>query len=161
MDRIISKRLGKATIGFKAGQKDISDRDEKNFLLSQVEPEDLVEFGIIPEFVGRFNSISHCAELDTEDLVKILTEPKNAIIKQYQQLFKEEGIDLEFTPEALRSIAEKAKKTGTGARALRMIVENLLRDLMFETPSDPSVKEIIIEKDTVEEEKDPIIKRSA
>ncbi|HEU64710.1 hypothetical protein LCGC14_1989090 [marine sediment metagenome] len=161
LDKMIAKRLGKETIGFKAGEVKTFDRQELNYLLSQVEPADLIEFGLIPEFVGRFNSIANCNELTDDDLVNILTEPKNAIIKQYIQLFKEEGVDLQFTKEALISIAKKAKTSKTGARALRMIVENLLRDLMFETPSDPSIKEILIEKDTIDNKKEPIIKRSA
>ncbi|NGX33991.1 MAG: ATP-dependent Clp protease ATP-binding subunit ClpX [Candidatus Anoxychlamydiales bacterium] len=161
LDKMIAKRLGKETIGFKAGEVKTFDRQEMNYLLSQVEPEDLVEFGLIPEFVGRFNSIASCNELTADDLVDILTKPKNAIIKQYIQLFKDEGVDLQFTKDALISIAKKAKKSKTGARALRMIVENLLRDLMFETPSDPSIKEILIEKETIDNEKEPIIKRSA
>jgi ATP-dependent Clp protease ATP-binding subunit ClpX len=156
LDKLIAKRLGKTVIGFKPSEKDIK---EKSFLLSQVEPEDLIEFGLIPEFVGRFNSISNCSDLSVEDLVNILTKPKNAIIKQYIFLFKEEGVDLKFSDDALMAIAEKAKETTTGARALRMIVENLLRDLMFEVPSDPTIKEILIEKETIEENKDPIIKR--
>ena len=161
LDKMIAKRLGKETIGFKAGEVKTFDRQELNYLLSQVEPADLIEFGLIPEFVGRFNSIANCNELTDDDLVNILTEPKNAIIKQYIQLFKEEGVDLQFTKEALISIAKKAKTSKTGARALRMIVENLLRDLMFETPSDPSIKEILIEKETIDNKKEPIIKRSA
>ncbi len=161
LDKMIAKRLGKETIGFKAGEEKTFDRNEINYLLSQVEPADLIEFGLIPEFVGRFNSIANCNELTDDDLVDILTKPKNAIIKQYIQLFKEEGVDLHFTKDALISIAKKAKTSKTGARALRMIVENLLRDLMFETPSDPSIKEIVIEKDTIDNKKEPIIKRSA
>jgi len=161
LDKMIAKRLGKETIGFKAGEEKAFDRTEMNYLLSHVEPEDLIEFGLIPEFVGRFNSIANCNEMTEEDLVDILTKPKNAIINQYIQLFKEENINLQFTKEALIAIAKKAKKTKTGARALRMIVENLLRDLMFESPSDPSIKEITIDKETVEDKKEPIIKRSA
>lgn len=160
LDKIIAKRLGKATIGFKASETHVLDREEISYLLSNVEPEDLIEFGLIPEFVGRFNSIANCNELTAQDLVKILTEPKNAIIKQYIQLFKEEGVDLKFTDSALEAIAKKAHQTKTGARALRMIVENLLLNLMFETPSDPTIKEIIIEKESIEENKEPIIIRS-
>ncbi len=160
LDKIIAKRLGKGTIGFKTEEGKSVDKTETNYLLSQVEPEDLVEFGLIPEFIGRFNSIANCNELTIEDLVKILTEPKNSIINQYVQLFKDEDVDLKFTKEALQAIADKAKKTTTGARALRMIVENLLRDLMFETPSDPTIKEILIEKETIIDQKPPIIKRS-
>ena len=161
LDKMIARRLGKETIGFKAGEEKTFDRNEINYLLAQVEPADLIEFGLIPEFVGRFNSIANCNELTDDDLVDILTKPKNAIIKQYIQLFKEEDVDLQFTKDALISIAKKAKTSKTGARALRMIVENLLRDLMFETPSDPSIKEILIEKETIDNKKEPIIKRSA
>ncbi len=150
LDKMISKRLGKSTIGFDASSKRSLDAHETNFLLSKVESEDLVSFGMIPEFVGRFNSIANCNELTTEDLVDILIRPKNAIIKQYIALFAEENVKLDFTEEALQAMAEKAKATGTGARALRMIAEGLLRDLMFDVPSDPTIKEIIIDKDAVE-----------
>lgn len=149
LDKMIAKRLGKSTIGFDASKKAI-DTQDSNYLLSKVESEDLVSFGMIPEFVGRFNSISNCNELTTEDLVEILVKPKNAIIKQYQALFAEENVKLEFSEGALRAMGEKAKETGTGARALRMITEGLLRDLMFDVPSDPTIKEIIIDRDTVE-----------
>jgi ATP-dependent Clp protease ATP-binding subunit ClpX len=130
-----------------------------NYLLSKVEPEDLIQFGMIPEFVGRFNSIANCNELTTEDLVEILIKPKNAITKQYQHLFAEEHVSLRFTDDALRAMAEKAKETGTGARALRMIVENLLMDLMFDVPSDPSIKEVVVDKESVLRQKAPEIIR--
>jgi ATP-dependent Clp protease ATP-binding subunit ClpX len=159
LDKIIARRLGKSTIGFASGKKKYDPEHERNFLLSQVEPEDLIEYGLIPEFVGRFNSIASCNELTKADLIHILTEPKNAIIKQYIALFKEEGVELAFTSEALEAIADKAKETGTGARALRMIAENLLRDLMFEVPSDPTIKEIKIEKETITENALPKIRR--
>jgi ATP-dependent Clp protease ATP-binding subunit ClpX len=112
LDRIVAKRLGKSTIGFDLAQSTSVDLQETNYLLSKVEPEDLVEFGMIPEFVGRFNSIANCNELTVDDLVNILIEPKNAIIKQYTQLFTEEKVKLHFTEDALRAIAEKAKGTG-------------------------------------------------
>jgi len=159
LDKIIAKRLGKSTIGFDADDVTAFDSQETNYLLSKVETEDLVEFGMIPEFVGRFNSIANCNELTIEDLVDILTEPKDAIIKQYIQLFEEENVKLHFTEEALRAMAEKAKETGTGARALRMIVESLLLDTMYEIPSDPTVKEVIVEKDCVTKKVPPILKR--
>ncbi len=149
LDKQIAKRLGKSTIGFDSANKRVFNADETNYLLSQVEPEDLIAFGMIPEFVGRFNSLANCNELTEHDLVDILTKPKNAIIKQYKQLFTEENVQLEFTQEALLAMAKKAKETGTGARALRMITETLLRDLMFEVPSDPSIKEIIIDQDAI------------
>jgi ATP-dependent Clp protease ATP-binding subunit ClpX len=158
LDKIVAKRLGKSTIGFDAAKSRSFDAQETNYLLSKVEPEDLIQFGMIPEFVGRFNSIANCNELTTEDLVEILTQPKNAIIKQYAQLFAEENVKLAFAPDALRAMAEKAKETGTGARALRMIVENLLLDLMFEVPSNPSIKEILIEKACITADQPPLIK---
>jgi ATP-dependent Clp protease ATP-binding subunit ClpX len=151
LDKIVAKRLGKSSIGFDAGESRAFDPTETNYLLSKVEPEDLISFGMIPEFVGRFNSIANCNELTVDDLVEILVKPKNAIVKQYQQLFAEENVLLTFSEDSLRSMALKAKSTGTGARALRMIVENLLLDLMFDVPSDPTIKEIIIDKACLEE----------
>ncbi len=161
LDKIVAKRLGKTTIGFDAADAKVFDPHETNYLLSKVEPEDLIQFGMIPEFVGRFNSIANCNELTVEDLVDILTRPKNAIIKQYNQLFEEENVSLVFTEDALRAIAEKAKETGTGARALRMIVESMLLNLMFEVPSDPTIKEIIVDRAAVVDKMPPQIKRSA
>jgi ATP-dependent Clp protease ATP-binding subunit ClpX len=159
LDKIISKRLGKSTIGFDAATKKAIDAHETNYLLSKVEPEDLISFGMIPEFVGRFNSIANCNELTTQDLVEILVKPKNAVIKQYVALFAEEGVKLTFTEGALQAMAEKAKETGTGARALRMIAESLLRDLMFEVPSDPSIKEVIVDRENIKDGVPPRIIR--
>ncbi len=159
LEKMIAKRLGKTTIGFDASEATTFDTTEVNYLLSKVEPEDLIEFGMIPEFVGRFNSIANCNELDIEDLVSILTTPKNAIIKQYQHLFSEEDVLLDFTSDSLRAMAEKAKATGTGARALRMIVESLLLDLMFDSPSDPTIHKITIDKECLTEKKPPVIQR--
>ena len=161
LDKIVAKRLGKSTIGFDTAAKRAFDTNETNYFLSKVEPEDLISFGIIPEFVGRFNSIANCNELTTENLVEILTKPKNAIIKQYQALFEEENVKLEFTEDALLAMAQRAKDTGTGARALRMIAENMLRDLMFEVPSDPTIREIIIDKDCITDKKQPRITRAS
>ena len=157
LEKMIAKRLGKTTIGFDASDSAVLDTHEVNYLLSKVEPEDLIEFGMIPEFVGRFNSIANCNELDIEDLIEILTAPKDAIIKQYIHLFSEEDIELEFTTGSLKAIAEKAKATGTGARALRMIVETILLELMFEAPSDPTIHKIIIDEKCVTEKKPPTI----
>ena len=136
------------------------DHQQKSELLAQVEPEDLIQFGMIPEFVGRFHAIANCNELTVDDLVLILREPKDAIIKQYTAMFEAEGVKLSFTDEALQAVAEKAIEAGTGARALRMILENVMRDLMYEIPSDDTVQEIIIDKDTVTEKKPPHIKHS-
>lgn len=159
LDQIVAKRLGKSTIGFSERKKG-EDLQNKDYLLSLTEPQDLVQFGLIPEFIGRFNCIVNSNELKKEDLVKILTEPKNALIKQYQSMFAQENVTLEFTKGALDAIAEQAIKAKTGARALRMILENLLRNLMFDIPSDDKVTDVLIEEDTVRHKKDPVIKRS-
>lgn len=159
LDKIVSKRLGKGTIGFASNSKSMTAQEEKNYLLSKVEPEDLVQFGLIPEFIGRFNGIAHCTELSTEELVRVLTEPKNAVIAQYASIFELEGIELTFEPEALTAIAEQAKKLATGARALRMIVEGILLDLMYEAPSDPTISEIRITKACAEKKAGPEIIR--
>lgn len=160
LDKLIAKRLGKGVIGFDTSHKQAFDATETNYLLSKVETEDLVQFGLIPEFVGRFNSIANCNELTLEDLVEILTKPKGAVIQQYIGLFAEDGVELSFTEDSLRAIAAKAKKSDTGARALRMIVENLLMDLMYEVPSDPTIKQVVIQEDCVNDEKPPTMKHS-
>lgn len=159
LDKIIEKRLGKGTIGFGHDHKKSHDQKDLDHYLSLVETEDLINFGIIPEFIGRFNSFANCNDLTKEDLVRILTQPKNAIIKQYISLFKDDDVNLVFEPESLTMIAKKAKDAGTGARALRMIVESSLMQLMYDTPSDPTIKEIVITKEVIEEKKDPIIMR--
>jgi len=160
MDKIIAKRLGKTSIGFNMVDKEFIDQTEKSRLLAKAEPEDFIQFGMIPEFIGRFNSIANCNELSLEDLITVLTEPRNAVIKQFTAMFEMEGVKLQFTEEALHAIAQKAKDAGTGARALRMILEKMMRDVMFDTPSDDTIAEIIIEKETVLEQKLPIVKRS-
>lgn len=159
LEKVIAKRLGRSTIGFESADKEVIDPNEKSLLLSKVEPEDLVQFGMIPEFVGRFNSIANCNELAKEDLISILTEPKNAIIKQFLAMFEMEGVKLHFTDEALAAIAQRAISAGTGARALRLILETTMRELMFEVPSDETITEIIVEKETITDKKPPIIKR--
>lgn len=160
LENIIAKRLGRSTIGFNIAEKEQIDPTQKNMLLAKVEPEDFIQFGMIPEFIGRFNSIANCNELKLEDLVVILTEPKNALIKQFTALFEMEGVKLTFTPEALYAIAQRGLDAGTGARALRMILEKILRELMFEVPSDRTIEEVIIDKDAVSSGGQPIIKRS-
>lgn len=157
LDKVIAKRLGKSTIGFNVGEKEAIDPKQKSLILSKAEPEDFIQFGMIPEFIGRFNSIANCNELSTEDLVKILKDPKDAVSKQYQALFAMEGVKLEFTDGALHAIAKKAMDAGTGARALRMIIENLMRDLMFEVPTDPTITEIIVDEEAVLEKKPKVV----
>lgn len=160
LDKIIAKRLGKGTIGFSSGEREVIDPTQRSLLLSKAEPEDFIQFGMIPEFVGRFNSIANCNELTVEDLKSILTEPKNAVIKQFMAMFEMEGVKLQFTEDALEAIAKKAMDAGTGARALRMILENMMRETMFEVPSDNTISEILIDKEIVTTRKEPVIKRS-
>jgi len=148
LDRIVRRRLGKGTIGF--GGKDTKQQPESiGEVLSMVEPEDLIEYGMIPEFVGRMAVIESVFELSERDQVRILTEPKNALIKQYQKLFKMEGVKLTFAKPALTEIARKAVQKGTGARGLRAILEDLMKEIMFEVPSRPEVEECTITKDVV------------
>lgn len=161
LEKVIAKRLGKGTIGFDHTNKEVIDTTHKGLLFSKVEPEDLVQFGMIPEFVGRFHSIANCNELTVSDLVNILTEPKNAIIKQFVAMLDMEGVKLEFTPEAIAAIADRAINAGTGARALRLILENLMRDLMYDVPSDNTISEILIDETSVKEGTLPQIKRNA
>lgn len=160
LEKIVARRLGKTSIGFVTDQKDTIDATKKSELLQRVEPEDLVQFGMIPEFVGRFNSIANCNELTLNDMVSILTEPKNAIMKQYTRMFELEGVKLHFSDDALNAIAERAMEVSTGARALRMILENLMRDLMFDVPSDNTVAEIVIDREAVLGTKLPQIRRT-
>lgn len=155
LDKIIAKRLGRTTIGF-SEETDLAVTN-RDHLLAKVETEDLIAFGMIPEFIGRFNCIVNCEELTLDELVEILTEPANAIVKQYTELFEEENVKLIFEKGALYAIAQKAKQAKTGARALGMILEDLLRDLMFEIPSDPTVEAIRIEEDTITQNKPPVI----
>lgn len=159
MEKIVAKRLGKSTIGFNVGEKAVIDHTQKSQLLAKAEPEDFIHFGMIPEFIGRFNNIANCNELEVGDLVTILTEPKNAIIKQYIKMFEMEGVKLSFNDDTLQAIAQRAMDAGTGARALRMILESLMRNLMFDIPSDSSVEQIIVEKECVTEGKEPTIIR--
>jgi ATP-dependent Clp protease ATP-binding subunit ClpX len=158
LEKIIAKRLGRSTIGFNADDKEVAIH-EKSALFSKIEPEDFIQFGMIPEFVGRFNCIANCAELSESDLVRILVEPKNAVVKQFQALFDLEKVQLDFSNSALEAIAHRAHEAGTGARALRMILESTMQDLMFEVPSDPTIKKIFIDKDVILDGKLPEIVR--
>lgn len=158
LEQIISKRLGRTTIGFGHEMKAALDPNLKGQLFSKVEMEDFIHFGMIPEFIGRFNSIANCDELTVSDLQNILTQPKNAVVRQYKNIFAMEDVTLDFTEEALKGIAEQAVKAGTGARALRMILENLVNDLMFEVPSNPSIAGVTIDEEVVAQQKPPILR---
>jgi ATP-dependent Clp protease ATP-binding subunit ClpX len=151
LENIIKKRLGKKLIGFGSelsGQ--IDQKAEYSNIIEQVIPEDLIEFGMIPEFVGRLPVITSLSALDEDALVDILTKPKNALCKQYQKLFEMEDAQLEFTEDALRALAKKALKYDTGARALRSIAEELMIDLMYQLPEEPKPAKYIITRDIIE-----------
>lgn len=156
LEKIISQRLDKKTIGFVA---DITGKEERDIgeILRNVQPEDLIKFGMIPEFVGRIPVISTLNELDEEVLIAILTEPKNALVKQYQALMKMEGVELSFSSDALKAIAEEAMKRKSGARGLRSIMENIMLDIMYEIPDMDSVKECVISQDVILKGKPPMI----
>ncbi len=149
LDKIVADRIGKKGIGFNAELTKKVDEDE-DFLMSKVMPQDLHKFGMIPEFVGRIPVITATHELREDDLVRILTEPKNAIVKQYKRMFELEGVDLEFEPESLREIARLALKRNTGARGLRAICEATLQDTMFDIPSDLDVTKVTVTKEAVD-----------
>ncbi|MDN5364714.1 MAG: ATP-dependent Clp protease ATP-binding subunit ClpX [Eubacteriales bacterium] len=156
IEKIIQNRIGKKTLGFGA---EIKSKQEKNTgdILKHILPEDLLKFGLIPEFVGRLPVIVTLEPLDEDALVRILTEPRNALVKQYQKLFELEGITLEFKPEALRAIAREALKRNTGARGLRAIIEDIMMDVMYEAPSRPDLSKVVITEDVVLKKEPPIL----
>lgn len=149
-------RLGKKTIGFGSNSK-VEEVNQGDYL-SRVLPEDLVRFGLIPEFIGRVPVIATLEPLDEEALVRILTEPKNALVKQYSAMLKLDNIDLEFTPEALREIAKKAIERKTGARGLRAIVEEIMLDVMYELPSRSDLTSCVIHEKCVTDNEAPYLK---
>ncbi|HHO69999.1 MAG TPA: ATP-dependent Clp protease ATP-binding subunit ClpX, partial [Halothiobacillus sp.] len=145
LDRIIRQRTEKGGIGFSAEVKSQDDKRGLDELYAQIESEDLVRYGLIPEFIGRLPVIVTLSELDEDALVQVLTKPKNALIKQYIRLFEMEGVDLEFREDALREIARQAIKRKTGARGLRTIVEHVLLDTMYEVPSEQNVSKVVVD----------------
>lgn len=156
LEDIIKRRLGKGSIGFGAEIKSVKDMTLGE-ILSHVQPEDLIKFGFIPEFVGRLPVVATLDELSVDDLVRILVEPKNAIIKQYQKLFEMEGVELTFTEGALRLIAQEAYRRKTGARGLRSIIEEIMVDIMYELPSLTDVKECVVTEEVVLKKERPIL----
>lgn len=153
LENIIKERLGKKVIGFGANNEDLSDDQ----ILHRVIPEDLLKFGMIPEFIGRIPIIQTLDKLSASDLVHILTQPKNALVKQYQALMKMDGIALEFTPDSLTAIAEEAIKRQTGARGLRSIIEKAMQKTMFDLPSRKDVAKVVVTSDTIKSGKQPQI----
>lgn len=158
LDKVIRQRTEKTGIGFNA---DVKAADESSIteLFREVEVEDLIKFGLIPELIGRLPVIASLEELDEAALVQILTEPKNALVKQYQYLFNMEGVKLSFEPDALTAIAKRAMTRKTGARGLRSIIENALMDTMYELPSMTDVSEVIVTKDVIEQGDKPTVKK--
>ena len=154
IETIVKNRLGEKTIGFGKNNKKI---DEDASIMQQIIPEDLLKFGLIPEFIGRLPVTTALEKLTTEDLVRILTEPKNALVKQYQKLLSYDDTDLSFDADALNAIADKAIARNTGARGLRSIIEDVMMDVMFDIPSDESIEKVIVTKDSVEGSGKPII----
>ena len=148
LDKLINDRIGKKTIGFGAKIESAKEID-KTKVFSELLPQDLLKFGLIPEFVGRLPIVATLQDLDREALIKIVTEPKNALVKQYKKLFELDGVELEFQDEALEAIVDKAIERKTGARGLRAILEDIMRDIMFDIPSNPDIEKCIITKDTV------------
>ena len=154
IENIVKERLGDKTIGFGTDTGELQDVNEKN-ILQHVIPEDLLKFGLIPEFIGRLPVLTALQKLDEDDLVRILTEPKNALVKQYQELIRLDGSQLQFTDGALRAMAQLAIKRNTGARGLRSIIEDVMRDVMFDLPSRDDVAKVVIDKRCVENHGEP------
>ena len=155
LDQIIRQRVGKKALGFTANieQEEVNEQD----IFSQVMPEDMLKFGMIPEFIGRLPVFTSVAQLDREALVAVLTEPKNALVRQYQKLFDLDGVELEFTPDALEAVAEQAILRGTGARGLRAIMEEVLLSVMYDVPSREDVARVVINKEVVGKHVNPTL----
>ena len=148
LDKLINDRIGKKSIGF--GAKIESSKEiDKSKVFSELLPQDLLKFGLIPEFVGRLPIVATLQDLDRKSLIQIVTKPRNALVKQYKKLFELDNVELEFQDEALNAIVDKAIERKTGARGLRAILEDIMRDIMFEIPSNPNIEKCIITKETV------------
>ncbi|KRM44458.1 ATP-dependent Clp protease ATP-binding subunit ClpX [Lentilactobacillus parafarraginis] len=162
IEGIVKSRLGDKTIGFGTNSDEAKDVDAKNIMQSVI-PEDLLKFGLIPEFIGRLPILTALDKLDEHDLVRILTEPKNALVKQYEKLIELDGAKLEFQPEALQKMAQLAIARNTGARGLRSIIEDVMRDIMFDLPSRNDVSKVIITPETVTNHTEPelILKKAS
>jgi ATP-dependent Clp protease ATP-binding subunit ClpX len=156
IDKIIQNRVGEKVMGFGA---DIKKREEKEIgeILNLILPQDLLRYGLIPEFVGRVPIIVTLEALDIDALIKILTEPKNALVKQYKKLFELDGVDLEFMDDAMQAIADEALRRNTGARGLRAIIEDIMLEVMYEVPSRIDITKVVITRDVVEKKEDPLL----
>ena len=159
LDKIIERRVDRSSLGFGSELKKRGERDV-GALFAQVQPHDLLKFGIIPELVGRLPVVTSLGSLSQQDLVRILTEPKNALCRQYKKLLELDHVDLEFEVPALEAIAQKAIDRKIGARGLRAVLESVMTKVMYEIPSDPSISKVLITKDCVEQGTEPVITRS-
>ncbi|GAB2321988.1 ATP-dependent Clp protease ATP-binding subunit ClpX [Alkalibacterium sp. s-m-28] len=155
IETIVKNRLGDKVIGFGAASKR-KEADEKQSIMQQIIPEDLLKYGLIPEFIGRLPITAVLEKLNEDDLVEILTKPKNSLVKQYKKLLQIDEVELEFEEQALRGIGKKAIERDTGARGLRSIIESIMMDIMFEVPSRPDIKKVVITEETVETQMNPI-----
>ncbi|MFP6837681.1 MAG: ATP-dependent Clp protease ATP-binding subunit ClpX [Pseudomonadales bacterium] len=156
LDKVIIDRSDKSGIGFGAVVKGEKERSNIGETLRRVEPEDLIRYGLIPEFVGRMPVVATLEELDTDALVEILTEPKNSLTKQYTKLFEMEGVEVDFRKDALRAVAQKAMERKTGARGLRSILESVLLNTMYDLPSSESVTKVVIDESVIKGESEPM-----
>jgi ATP-dependent Clp protease ATP-binding subunit ClpX len=157
LERVIRDRSERSGIGFSAEVKSKDDRRSLSQVLHAVEPEDLIKFGLIPEFVGRLPVVATLEELDEAALMQILTEPRNALTKQYQKLFEMETVELEFRPDALKAVAQRAMERKTGARGLRSILEGVLLDVMYDLPSLKSVSKVVIDDGVIHGDSSPLL----
>jgi ATP-dependent Clp protease ATP-binding subunit ClpX len=157
LDKVIKNRSEKGGIGFSAEVKSKDEHRKFGETLADLEPEDLVQYGLIPEFVGRLPVIATLEELDEAALIQILTEPKNALTKQYAKMFDMEGVEIDFREDGLRAVAEKAMERKTGARGLRSILEGVLLDSMYSIPSESGVAKIVVDESVIRGESDPLL----
>jgi len=158
LEKIIKRRIGQQTIGFSTKLKPVMDKQsEKYHTFKQVEPEDLINYGLIPELVGRLPVVTALCDLDRDALIRILVEPKNALVKQYTRMFELEGVRLKLENDALEAIADTAIKRGSGARGLRAVLEEVMLDLMFEIPSRKDVEEVVVTRKAIEQKEKPLL----
>ncbi len=156
LPEIIKKRTDERSLGFNASVKQ-EEKKSMGELVKMITPQDLIEYGLIPEFVGRIPVVMGLDDLDEEALIRIMQEPKNALIKQYKTMFRMDGVEIEFTPEAIRAVAEKSLKLKTGARGLRQILEQSMIEIMYSIPSNPNIEKVIVNIDVIEKKEKPVI----
>ena len=159
LEKIIQRRLGGRTMGFHAPAIGADSETSRSNILKKVEPEDLISFGLIPEFIGRLPVVASLDELSEDQLVQVLTEPKNSMVKQYTKLLGMDGVNLNITKDALRALASEAIRKGTGARALRSMIERIMLDVMFDCPSRDDISEVTLNRAVVEGKKSPLLRR--